>query len=109
MQQESDNGDNQGYLDSLKIDLASDQVFCFTPHGDVIYLPHGSTPVDFAYRVHSEVGDKCTGAKVNGRIVPLNHKLHNGDICEIVTSAQQQRPEARLARFRRHAARQIAH
>ena len=85
MQQES-LGDNQSYLDSLKIDLAAEQVFVFTPAGDVIYLPQGSTPVDFGYRVHSEIGNKCTGAKVNGRIVPLNHKLHNGDICEIVTS-----------------------
>ena len=92
MQQES-NDDNQGYLDSLKMDLAAEQVFCFTPHGDVIYLPTGSTPVDFAYRVHSEIGDKCTGAKVNGRIVPLNHKLHNGDICEIVTSRNSKGPK----------------
>ena len=92
MQQES-LGDNQGYLDGLKIDLAAEQVFCFTPHGDVIYLPNGSTPIDFAYRVHSEVGDKCTGAKVNGRIVPLSYKLHNGDICEIVTSRNSKGPK----------------
>ena len=92
MQQESV-GDNQGYLDSLKIDLAAEQVFCFTPNGDVIYLPNGSTPVDFAYRVHSEIGNKCTGAKVNGRIVPLNYKLHNGDICEIVTSRNSAGPK----------------
>ncbi len=92
MQQES-LGDNQGYLEGLKMDLAAEQVFCFTPHGDVIYLPNGSTPVDFAYRVHSEVGDKCTGAKVNGRIVPLNYKLHNGDICEIVTSRNSKGPK----------------
>ena len=92
MQQES-LGDNQSYLDGLKIDLAAEQVFCFTPAGDVIYLPQGSTPVDFAYRVHSEIGNKCTGAKVNGRIVPLNHKLHNGDICEIVTSRNSRGPK----------------
>ncbi len=92
MQQESSE-DNQSYLDSLKIDLAAEQVFCFTPHGDVIYLPNGSTPIDFAYRVHSEIGDKCTGAKVNGRIVPLSHKLHNGDICEIVTSRNSKGPK----------------
>ena len=92
MQQES-LGDNQGYLDGLKLDLAAEQVFCFTPHGDVIYLPNGSTPLDFAYRVHSEVGDKCTGAKVNGRIVPLSYKLHNGDICEIVTSRNSRGPK----------------
>ncbi len=92
MQQESV-GDNQGYLDSLKLDLAAEQVFCFTPRGDVVYLPQGSTPVDFAYRVHSEIGNKCTGAKVNGRIVPLNHKLHNGDICEITTSRNSAGPK----------------
>jgi GTP pyrophosphokinase len=92
LQQET-SGDNSSYLDNLKIDLAAEQVFVFTPHGDVIYLPLGSTPVDFAFRVHSEIGAKCTGAKVNGRLVPLNHKLHNGDICEIQTSRSSKGPK----------------
>ena len=91
LQQEA--GDNNLYLDNLKIDLAAEQVFVFTPHGDVIYLPLGSTPVDFAFRVHSEIGAKCTGAKVNGRLVPLPYKLHNGDICEIQTSRASKGPK----------------
>lgn len=78
--------DAESFLDSLKLDLYNDQIFAFTPRADVIYLPQDSTPVDFAYRVHSDIGSSCIGAKVNGRIVPLDYKLHNGDICEIVTS-----------------------
>jgi GTP pyrophosphokinase len=78
--------DAESFLDSLKLDLSTDQIFAFTPRGDVIYLPQDSSPVDFAYRIHSDIGNACTGAKVNGRIVPLDYKLHNGDICEIITS-----------------------
>jgi GTP pyrophosphokinase len=86
-------GDAKGFLDSLRLDLGSDQIFAFTPKGDVIYLPSGSTPVDFAFRIHSEIGHYCTGAKVNGRIAPLNYKLHNGDICEIATSRSSHGPK----------------
>lgn len=92
LQNETKN-DARGFLDSLKLDVATDQIFAFTPKGDAIYLPQSSTPVDFAYRVHSEVGNKCMTAKVNGRIVPLSHKLHNGDICEITTSRSSKGPK----------------
>jgi GTP pyrophosphokinase len=78
--------DAESFLDSLKLDLSTDQIFAFTPRGDVIYLPQDSSPVDFAYRIHSDIGNACTGAKVNGRIVPLDYKLHNGDICEVITA-----------------------
>jgi len=84
--------DSSEYLDSLKIDLFEDQVFAFTPQGDVLELPAGSSPVDFAYRIHSEVGHQCIGAKVNGRIAPLNHRLSNGDIVEILTQKTSRGP-----------------
>jgi len=77
--------DAQDFMESLKTDLSMEEVFVFTPKGDVFGLQAGSTPVDFAYRVHTEVGHRSVGAKVNGRIVPLDHKLKNGDIIEIMT------------------------
>jgi GTP pyrophosphokinase len=76
----------QEFLDSTKLELHQDQVFCFSPKGDLIELPRGATPVDFAYEVHSQVGDSCVGAKVNGKIVPLRHQLGNGDQVEIITA-----------------------
>ena len=78
--------DAQDYVDTVKLDLFRDEVFVFTPKGKVEDLPKGSTPVDFAYRIHTEVGHKCTGAMVNGKIVPLNTVLRNGDIVDIITS-----------------------
>jgi GTP diphosphokinase / guanosine-3',5'-bis(diphosphate) 3'-diphosphatase len=83
--------DPEEFFDGVKVDLFADEVFVFTPKGDVRRFPRGSTPLDFAYAIHSEIGDHCTGARVNGAIVPLRYKLHNGDTVEILTS-QSQRP-----------------
>jgi GTP pyrophosphokinase len=74
------------FLENTKLELYQDQVFCFTPKGQLIQLPRGATPVDFAYAVHSQVGDTCVGAKINGRLLPLRHELQNGDQVEIMTS-----------------------
>ena len=88
----TDLSDPGEWLEHLKLDLFKDQVFVFTPKGDVIDLPAGSTPVDFAYRIHTQVGHSCVGAKVNGRMVPLSYVFKNGDVAEIITSS---RPTAR--------------
>ncbi len=79
--------DPKEFLDSVKVDLFQDEVFVFTPKGDVRALPRHATPVDFAYSIHSQVGDRTTGAKVNGRIVPLRSRLKNGDVVEILTAS----------------------
>ena len=81
--------DPQEFLDSVKVDLFSDEVYVFTPKGDVRVFPRGATPIDFAYSIHSQVGEHCSGARVNGVMVSLRHELHNGDTVEIVTSPNQ--------------------
>lgn len=85
-QQDTDLDDPAEYLDALKIDLYQDEVFVFTPNGDVIALPKNATPIDFAYTIHTDVGHRCVGARVNGRLVPLDHKLVNGVTVEVMTS-----------------------
>src|ERR1700693_563725 len=79
-------GDAESFVDTVKIDLFQDEVYVFTPKGDVLNLPADSSPVDFAYRIHTEVGHRCIGAKANGRMVPLDYPLKNGEIVEILTS-----------------------
>ena len=85
--EQSDNPEE--FLENTKLEMYQDQVFCFTPKGDILAFPRGATPVDFAYGVHSGVGDTCVGAKINSRIVPLRTKLKNGDQVEIITSKTQ--------------------
>jgi GTP pyrophosphokinase len=89
---ESEVKDSKEFLKALKMDLLSDEVFVFTPKGDVLSLPKGSTPIDFAYAIHTEVGHRCTGAIVNGRIVPLDYELKSGDQVKILTSSKTQGP-----------------
>ncbi len=85
-----DLADPTEFLETVKVDLFAEEVFVFTPKGDVKSLPRGATPVDFAYAIHSEVGARCVGAKVNGKIVPLRYRFKNGDTCEILTSPHSQ-------------------
>lgn len=86
------------FLENTKLELFQDQVYVFSPKGDLIELPTGSTPIDFAYAIHSGIGDKCVGAKINGRIAPLNTKLQNGDQVDVIT-AKNQNPSPTWERF----------
>lgn len=92
MEWQNDLKDPKDFMETLKIDFFTDEVFVFTPLGDIINLPEGSTPIDFAYRVHTDVGNTCVGAKIDGRLVPLNYKLENGNIVEIITSKNSSGP-----------------
>jgi (p)ppGpp synthase/HD superfamily hydrolase len=85
------------FLESMKVDFFRGRIFAITPHGDVIDLPAHATPVDFAYHVHSDVGDSCTGARVNGAIVPLDRELQSGDMVEIITQKGKRPSEDWLA------------
>ena len=89
---QQDLNDPKDFLETMKVDLFATQVFVFTPKGDVIELPAGSTPLDFAFKIHSDIGCKCVGARVNGKMVTIDHTLQNGDIVEIVTSANSSGP-----------------
>ena len=99
MEWQQDLKDPKEFLETVKVDLFTDEVFVFTPKGDVKSLPRGATPVDFAYAIHSDVGGRCVGAKVNGKIVPLRYKLKNGDTVEVLTSPQAH-PSQGLAHLR---------
>lgn len=88
----------EDFWENTKLELFQDQVFAFTPKGDLIELPSGATPIDFAYAIHTDIGDRCVGAKINGRIAPLNTKLANGDQVDIITSKTQQ-PSPTWERF----------
>jgi GTP pyrophosphokinase len=89
METQQDLKDPREFLDTVRVDLFPDEVYVFTPKGDVKALPEGATPIDFAYTVHTQVGEHCVGAKVNGKLVPLRYTLRQGDIVEIITSPNQ--------------------
>jgi guanosine-3',5'-bis(diphosphate) 3'-pyrophosphohydrolase len=89
---QEDMRDSREFMESLKLDLFNNQVFIFTPKGDVMGFPSGSTPIDFAYHVHTSIGHHCIGAKINGKIVPLDYQLRNGDICEALVNKSSPGP-----------------
>lgn len=99
MELQNDVSDSREYLDMLKLDLYVDQVFVFTPMGEIINLPAGATGIDFAYAIHSQVGNKCVGVKINSKMVPVDTVLKNGDVVEVVTSASAKGPSRDWLKF----------
>lgn len=91
-------GNEKDFLETLKVDFFKDRIFVLTPHNDIIDLPAGATPVDFAYRIHSDIGDQCVGAKVNGKIMPLDYELQSRDVVEIITQ-KNKKPSEDWLRF----------
>jgi GTP pyrophosphokinase len=91
--------DNEEFMEGLKIDFFKNHIFAFTPHGDVIDLPEDATPIDFAYKVHSEIGDRAVGAKSNGKMVTLDYKIKNAEVIEIITSRERKSPNQDWLRF----------
>ncbi|MEG1287374.1 MAG: bifunctional (p)ppGpp synthetase/guanosine-3',5'-bis(diphosphate) 3'-pyrophosphohydrolase [Clostridium sp.] len=89
---QTETSDAEEFIEGFKIDLFTDEIFLFTPKGVVLNLPNGGTPIDFAYRIHTDIGNRCVGAKVNGKIVPLDYKLKTGEIVEILTSKTAKGP-----------------
>ena len=91
--------DDEEFIQSLKIDFFRNHIFAFTPRGDIIDLPEEATPIDFAYAIHGEIGNHATGAKVNGNMVPLDYKIKNGDVLEILTSKDRKNPNQDWLKF----------
>lgn len=91
--------DDEEFMETLRIDFLKNRIFAFTPKGDIIDLPEGATPIDFAYHVHSDIGDKLIGAKANGKIVPIDYVVHNGDVIEILTAKNPKKPSQDWLRF----------
>ncbi|HCP08472.1 MAG TPA: hypothetical protein DIT25_01590 [Candidatus Moranbacteria bacterium] len=91
--------DSSEFMEGLKIEFFKNHIFAFTPHGDVIDLPEEATPVDFAYKVHSQIGDQAVGSKANGKMVPLDYKIKNGDVIEIIISKERKNPNRDWLRF----------
>ena len=89
---QSETSDPKEFMETLRVDLFEDEVYVFTPKGEVKSLAAGATPLDFAYEVHTDVGHRCVGAKVNGKIVPLSYELRSGDIVEVLTSKRERGP-----------------
>jgi guanosine-3',5'-bis(diphosphate) 3'-pyrophosphohydrolase len=98
----SEAGDNLQVMDQFKMSLQPDDIYVFTPRGDLFKFPAHSTVLDFAYRIHSNIGNTCVGGKVNGKVVQMRQELHSGDTCG-GSHAEQPETEARLAQHRRHA------